>query len=277
MNSAAVQRTGVDEASNMSRKELAQKMQRDTGVQLAYLKDKGITVEPVYRMEQEQFDSIGNDALEAVIRRTGEAEIKEAFEGGDIDRLDKLADAAADALEEKYTHGALEGQNRRWMLRINKLRNENRGRLYQLLEHAYKMLTDTSAGKQTLDVEATRNAIREKAPEQKVEQWVYDKLEGVLGEKGIRNEKEPFTPSGKKRSFAQLHNPYTLENLVKAMNSQNARGQDVWGVSASTLMSTTTAEYKTLDEARADKGRLRQMPEAEYRSCWRMRTDRLNR
>ena len=265
VNSAAVQRTGVDEASNMSRKELAQKMQRDTGVQLAYLKDKGITVEPVYRMEQEQFDSIGNDALEAVIRRTGEAEIKEAFEGGDIDRLDKLADAAADALEEKYTHGALEGQNRRWMLRINKLRNENRGRLYQLLEHAYKMLTDTSAGKQTLDVEATRNAIREKVPEQKVEQWVYDKLEGVLGEKGIRNEKEPFTPSGKKRSFAQLHNPYTLENLVKAMNSQNARGQDVWGVSASTLMSTTTAEYKTLDEARADKGRLRQMPEAEYK------------
>lgn len=265
VNSAAVQRAGVDEASSLSREELAQKMQRDTGVQLAYLKDKGITVEPVYRMEQEQFDSIGNDALEAVIRRTGEAEIKEAFEGGDIDRLDKLADAAADALEEKYTHGALEGQNRRWMLRINKLRNENRGRLYQMLEHAYKMVTDTSAGKQTLDVEATRNAIREKAPEQKVEQWVYDKLEGVLGEKGIRNEKEPFTPSGKKRSFAQLHNPYTLENLVKAMNSQNARGQDVWGVSASTLMSTTTAEYKTLDEARADKGRLRQMPEAEYK------------
>lgn len=265
VNSAAVQRAGVDEASSLSREELAQKMQRDTGVQLAYLKDKEITVEPVYRMEQEQFDSIGNDALEAVIRHTGEAQLKEAFEGGDIDRLDKLADAAADALEEKYTNGALEGQNKRWMLRINKLRNENRGRLYQMLEHAYKMVTDTSAGKQTLDVEATRNAIREKAPEQKVEQWVYDKLEGVLGEKGIRNEKEPFTPSGKKRSFAQLHNPYTLENLVKAMNSQNARGQDVWGVSASTLMSTTTAEYKNLDEVRADKGRLQQMPEAEYK------------
>lgn len=265
VNSAAVQRAGVDEASSLSREELAQKVQRDTGVQLAYLKDKGITVEPVYRTEREQFDSIGNDALEAVIRHTGEAELRKAFEDGDIDRLDKLADAAADALEEKYTHGALEGQNKRWMLRINRMRNENRGRLYQMLEHAYKMVTDTSAGKQTLDVEATRNAIREKAPEQKVEQWVYDKLEGVLGEKGIRNEKEPFTPSGKKRSFAQLHNPYTLENLVKAMNSQNARGQDVWGVSASTLMSTTTAEYKTLDEARADKGRLRQMPEAEYK------------
>lgn len=265
VNSAAVQRAGVDEASSLSREELAQKMQRDTGVQLAYLKDKEITVEPVYQMEREQFDSIGNDALEAVVRHTGEAQLKEAFEGGDIDRLDKLADAAADALEEKYTHGALEGQNKRWMLRINKLRNENRGRLYQMLEHAYKMVTDTSAGKQTLDVEATRNAIREKAPEQKVEQWVYDKLEGVLGEKGIRNEKEPFTPSGKKRSFAQLHNPYTLENLVKAMNSQNARGQDVWGVSASTLMSTTTVEYKNLDEVRADKDRLQQMPEAEYK------------
>ena len=42
--------------------------------------------------------------------------------------MDKLADKAADALEEKYTHGSLEGQNRRWQMRINKLRNENRGR-----------------------------------------------------------------------------------------------------------------------------------------------------
>ena len=50
------------------------------------------------------------------------------------------------------------------------------------------------------------------------------------------------------------------------MNDQNARGQDVWGLSASTLMSTTTAEYKNLDEVRADKGRLQQMPEEEYKA-----------
>ena len=266
VNSAALQRMGVGEVSSENRTELAQKLQRETAVQLAYLKEKGQTVEPIYKTERETFDSMGNDVLEKVVERAGADEIKNAFESGDFDLLDKLADKAADALEEKYAHGALAGQNKRWQMRIDKLRKENRGRLYGLIEHAYKMLTDTSDGKAMLDVEATREAIREAAPEAQVERWAYDKLGDVLGEKGIRNQKDRFTRGGKSRSFAELHNPYTLENLVAAMNAQNARGQDVWGLSASTLMSTTTAEYKNLDEVRADKGRLQQMPEEEYKT-----------
>ena len=265
-NSSSLQRIGVDEVSSENREELAQKLQRDTAVQLAYLKAQGEKVEPIYRTEKEQFDSLGNDSLEKIIEYAGADELKKVFEGGDFDLMDKLADKAADALEEKYTHGSLEGQNRRWQMRINKLRNENRGRLYGLLEHAYKMMTDTSDGKAELDVEATREAIRQAAPEAAVKNWVKEQLGNVLGQKGIRNSKDRFTPGGKRRSFTELHNPYTLENLVAAMNAQNARGQDVWGLSASTLMSTTTAEYKNLDEVRADKGRLQQMPEEEYKA-----------
>ena len=265
-NSSSLQRIGVDKVSSENREELAQKLQRDTAVQLAYLKAQGEKVEPIYRTEKEQFDSLGNDSLEKIIEYAGADELKKVFEGGDFDLMDKLADKAADALEEKYTHGSLEGQNRRWQMRINKLRNENRGRLYGLLEHAYKMMTDTSNGKVELDVEATREAIRQAAPEAAVKNWVKEQLGSVLGQKGIRNGKDRFTPGGKRRSFTELHNPYTLENLVAAMNDQNARGQDVWGLSASTLMSTTTAEYKNLDEVRADKGRLQQMPEEEYKA-----------
>lgn len=265
-NSSSLQRIGVDEVSSENREELAQKLQRDTAVQLAYLKAQGEKVEPIYRTEKEQFDSLGNDSLEKIIEYAGADELKKVFEGGDFDLMDKLADKAADALEEKYTHGSLEGQNRRWQMRINKLRNENRGRLYGLLEHAYKMMTDTSNGKVELDVEATREAIRQAAPEAAVKNWVKEQLGSALRQKGIRNSKDRFTPGGKRRSFAELHNPYTLENLVAAMNAQNARGQDVWGVSAATLMSTTTAEYKSLDEVRADKNRLQQMPEEEYKA-----------
>lgn len=98
----------------------------------------------------------------------------------------------------------------------------------------------------------------------------------VLGQKGIRNGKDRFTPAGIKRSFAQLHNSYTLENLVAAMNAQNARGQDTWGLSASTLMSTATAEYRNLDEVRADKGRLQQMPEEEYKALLEKADDQIS-
>ena len=275
-NSAALQRLGIEETSSSDRAELAQRLEENTAVQLAYLEAKGKTVEPVYKTERDQFDSLGNDTLEKVIEHIGADEIKAAFEGGDFDQLDQLADKAADALEKKYTHGQLEGQNRRWQMRIDKMRNDNRGRLYGMLEHAYKMLTDTNAGKQAMDVEATREAIRQEAPAEDVKNWVYDQLGNVLGQKGIRNGKDRFTPAGVKRSFAQLHNSYTLENLVAAMNAQNARGQDTWGLSASTLMSTATAEYRNLDEVRADKGRLQQMPEEEYKALMEKADDQIS-
>ena len=275
-NSAALQRLGIEETSSSDRAELAQRLEENTAVQLAYLEAKGKTVEPAYKTERDQFDSLGNDTLEKVIEHIGADEIKAAFEGGDFDQLDQLADKAADALEEKYTHGQLEGQNRRWQMRIDKMRNDNRGRLYGMLEHAYKMLTDTNAGKQAMDVEATREAIRQEAPAEDVKNWVYDQLGNVLGQKGIRNGKDRFTPAGIKRSFAQLHNSYTLENLVAAMNAQNARGQDTWGLSASTLMSTATAEYQNLDEVRADKGRLQQMPEEEYKALLEKADDQIS-
>ena len=250
--SAVVQSLGVGETSDMGRAELAQRLQEKTAVQLAYLEANGKNVEPVYKTEQDSYDALGNDTLEKVIEYAGADEIRNAFESGDMDQLERLADRAADALEANYTHGTLEGQKKRWQMRITKLRNENRGRLYGLIEHAYKMLTDSSGGKQVLDVEATRDKIRDAAPATAVKDWVYAQLDGVLGQKGIRNGKDRFTPGGKSRSFAQLHNSYTLENLVAAMNQQEARGKGALGLSASTLMSTATAEYQSLDEVRAD-------------------------
>ena len=48
------------------------------------------------------------------------------------------------------------------------------------------------------------------------------------------------------------------------------------GLSASTLMSTATAEYRNLDEVRADKGRLQQMPEEEYKALLEKADDQIS-
>ena len=117
------------------------------------------------------------------------------------------------------------------------------------------------------DTEAMQKELQQKAPDADVEDWLLPKMEGILGKKReSRNEKDPYTRTGNRRSFAQLHNPYTLQNLVEAMNQQNARGEGAWGLSANTLMSTATAEYQNLDEVRADKSRLQQIPEEEYKA-----------
>ena len=138
-------------------------------------------------------------------------------------------------------------------------------KLYLWLKRAYEYLdAGNEPAKMVKDTDAMRQALQQKAPDAKVEQWLLPQVEKTLGRKGIYNGKEIYTRNGNRRSFAQLHNPYTLENLVNAMNQEQARGKGAWGLSARTLLSTAAAEYKTLDEVRADKDRLQQMPEAEY-------------
>lgn len=98
-----------------------------------------------------------------------------------------------------------------------------------------------------------------------VEEWIAGKLDGLLGEAGIYNGKDPYTPSGNLRSFSQLHYAYTLENIVKAMKEgQEERGGNTWGASAKTLQSVATPEYRSIQEIKADSGRLGMDEGAEY-------------
>lgn len=91
------------------------------------------------------------------------------------------------------------------------------------------------------------------------------KLDGLLGEAGIYNGKDPYTPSGNLRSFSQLHYAYTLENIVKAMKEgQEERGGNTWGASAKTLQSVATPEYRSIQEIKADSGRLGMDEGTEY-------------
>lgn len=91
------------------------------------------------------------------------------------------------------------------------------------------------------------------------------KLDGLLGDAGIYNGKDPYTPSGNLRSFSQLHYAYTLENIVKAMKEgQEERGGNTWGASAKTLQSVATPEYRSIQEIKADSGRLGMDEGAEY-------------
>ena len=92
------------------------------------------------------------------------------------------------------------------------------------LENAYEYATtEDTGGKMVQDTDAMRQTLQEKAPDADVEKWLLPKIEKILGKKGIYNGKELFTRNGNRRSFARLHNPYTLENLVNAMNQEDAK------------------------------------------------------
>lgn len=236
------------EVSRKSPQQIAEELAHSDAVKAAYLAAQGEDVDVVTKQEQ-RFTEEQKARSERIIEAVGgEDVLRDIVETDAKNGNHDKANAVLQAVKEAE--------------KVNRLIPP---KLYLWLKRAYEYLdAGNEPAKMVKDTDAMRQALQQKAPDAKVEQWLLPQVEKTLGRKGIYNGKEIYTRNGNRRSFAQLHNPYTLENLVNAMNQEQARGKGAWGLSARTLLSTAAAEYKTLDEVRADKDRLQQMPEAEY-------------
>lgn len=282
-NSAALRSVGIDDTSTRSTAELAEKLASTDTVRAAYLADQGKSLEPV-KMDK-MWDKFGNDTLQKVIDRLGVntlAEIEANLETGESvkDALGENAEVIRDILRDYYReqgepmlrrmavkrHWADAEINERRQTRIdNSMDGVSIFTLEDIVHHAWDMYQDGGATKGEIDRMATSDALRSAVDDHAVEEWIAGKLDGLLGEAGIYNGKDPYTPSGNLRSFSQLHYAYTLENIVKAMKEgQEERGGNTWGASAKTLQSVATPEYRSIQEIKADSGRLGMDEGAEY-------------
>lgn len=282
-NSAALRSVGIDDTSTRSTAELAERLASTDTVRAAYLADQGKSLEPV-KMDK-VWDKFGNDTLQKVVDRLGAntlAEIEANLETGESvkDALGENAEVIRDILRDYYReqgepmlrrmavkrHWTDAEINERRQTRIdNSMDGVSIFTLEDIVRHAWDMYQDGGATKGEIDRMATSDALRSAVDDHAVEEWIAGKLDGLLGEAGIYNGKDPYTPSGNLRSFSQLHYAYTLENIVKAMKEgQEERGGNTWGASAKTLQSVATPEYRSIQEIKADSGRLGMDEGAEY-------------
>ena len=125
------------------------------------------------------------------------------------------------------------------------------------------------------DIDATKRLIDERVNEKAFEQWLDDLFDGVVVKKGIRNDKDWYTPSGSSRNWEALYDEITLDNVVRAMQKQSARGGE--GLFGGSIFGAAQEEYKDIDAIReAAKNRIRTMDEAEYDAKRNAITDRLS-
>lgn len=255
------------EASSQSPKQLAGSLAQNDAVKAAYLADKGEDIRVVTKPEV-RFTESQKKRYEKIMEAIGgESVLRDIVETDVVNGNHDRANAVLNEVRQAETAWAMEELGWSEEKAQAKAARLIAPMLRSRLENAYEYVTTKDiAGKLVQDTDAMQQELHEKAPDAEVASWLLPKMEKILGEKGIYNGKDPYTKQGNLRSFAQLHNPYTLENLVAAMNQEEARGKGAWGLSANTLMSTATAEYKNLDEVRADKGRLKQMPAEEYKA-----------
>ena len=265
------------ETSDKSPKQLAEKLAQNPSVKAAYLADIGETVDVAMKQEERFTASQVRRSEKTIEAVGGEEALRNIIETDRANDNHDLAHTVLEKVREAEKAWAMEEFGWSEEKAQKKAERVIPPKLLILLNNAYDyMVTEDKGGKLVRDTDAMLKEVQEKAPDQDVEEWILPKVEKILGEKGIYNGKEVYTRNGNRRSFAKLHNSYTLENLVAAMNAQNARGQGTWGLSASTLMSTATAEYQNLDEVRADKGRLQQMPEEEYKALLEKADDQIS-
>lgn len=80
-------------------------------------------------------------------------------------------------------------------------------------------------------------------------------VDGIVKNSGVYNGKDPFTPSGNRKSFSQLHYELTAENIVKAMLTKGMVDTSTFN-GIGTLRAAVTKQYKSIAEIKKDTGRL---------------------
>ena len=111
--------------------------------------------------------------------------------------------------------------------------------------------------KQTVDTDALQTMLNERVDEEGYEAWLRELFDGVVEKKGIRNDKDMFTPSGNRRSWEALHADFTLANIVKEMQKQAKQGRSQFMSGANSVKGAALKAYEDIEDVRADTDRLR--------------------
>lgn len=129
--------------------------------------------------------------------------------------------------------------------------------------------------KTEIDVDATKQKIDERIDQQRFEGWLNELFNGVVEKKGIRNDQGIFTPSGNSRKWEELYDEVTLDNIVKAMQRQTARGGQ--GLFGRSIFGAAQKEYPSIDEIRKEaKKVIKNITNDEFEAQKNAITDRLS-
>ena len=254
----------VDDTSSMDAKALAERLAGDDTVRAAYLAETGGTLKPV--LKSKEWNKYGNGVLQKLIDEIGVQElarINAEMEAGE-DRIapakgveDTVRKILRDDYEQKFRN-MLDRKPESKQKRLDSYIENNVSifTVESIVRDAWRMYEDGGATKGEIDRNATQDELREATNEEDVAAWLLGQMDGLLGEPGIYNNKEPYTASGNRRSFKALHYDYNAENIVRAMNEAAERGEGYWGAGAEGMMAMATPEYANVDEMHADEARL---------------------
>ena len=242
--------------SGLGSESLVGHFKEDYGAKQLYLSEQG---NPVGQFEQHEVDKYLPDQIalyEKLLNGIGLERLKG-------ERNDALEDEVKQLVSEHYGIDFSVMKPFRVKARIHNTIN----RAIDYAENGNK--------KTESDIEATKKKIDERIDQGKFRSWLEELFDGVVEKAGIRNEREQFTPSGSSRKWEVLYDEITLDNVVKAMQRQAARGGQ--GLFGGSIFGAAQEEYKSIDDIRkAAQERIRSISHEEYEAQRKAIIDRLS-
>lgn len=261
--------------SNFNEDDIFRKAIRNAGVMAAYLKEKGIIVEPVYRTRTYLDGRFSSDELLQMAKELGmtsentdkfyyseETQQQEQYKKG----IGIIKNHTLEYFQKKAPLSEVDENFRPKKIAMWEGLTEGIG-LTEYLEFI-RAAKEIYENKPTRDYDsrATEDSLSKQIKDKDdFKSWIFEKIATTEEKKGIRNNKDPFTPSGNRRTFTQLHDFYSVENIVKNMlrGEQTGKG-GFWGHNANSIASRLANEFKSVAGIKEASALLTVVSESEY-------------
>ena len=274
--------TNIDERLNSARGEegLIERYLDDYSFKQLYLAEKGEVVPTEIKRTETQITEYQKEQYQFVVDKLG-AEVLEASKPMDsytppltarVQWYEQYGDALKNAYADYWCADDAYTLTKEEALEIA---NSESARYWvrELKAITDYMKTGGITVKEEADIPSTNALIDEKINDAEYKEWLTNLFSGIEGSSGIRNGKDLFTPSGKRRSFSQLHDPVTIDNVIKVMRKQGQTGQGAFGTG--NIQGASTQEFGSIAEMKANSNRLGVMDEAEHKEITQQINDRI--
>lgn len=258
---------GVDDAGEAiaryggSEQAIVKSFADNTDMMQAYLVDQG--KQPIETIQREVVTEIGEPEKERydfILNKLG----KDAFEAMGTGKsratwYEKYGESYREALKQQLIDAGIDSADAASIVADGYSRGD-------VLTDALKVRSYMQNGPRRVrtqpDIAATQKAIKEAVNPSEYKAWLENTFSGIVSKKGIRNDKDTFTNSGNRRSFETLYWEFNLENIVKAMKSQDEKGAT--GLGTKSIFGSSAREYESIADIKADSSRLQTLNEEQY-------------
>lgn len=252
--------------SEFDSERVAYKAKQYAGVMAAYLSEKGITIEPVYKERKFMHGDFTAVEILSVADRVGITpenigEFSNAFYKENAEQTAKyqsVIDELKRAYVETYTKRGYDNKTVQDLVKDIELND-----YLQFMDALHKAFRNSET--KEYDAHATNDALYSRITDKSdFEKWVFDKISSTEERRGIVNGRDPFTASGNRRNFAQLHDTYNIQNIVANMLRGEQHGSTFLGHNANSIAARLSDEFTSIKSIKEASHLLTEITESEY-------------